>query len=361
MSLSYVNKWLPDSPRDKRFLIYQPTADSLTLNKVKLHESVYAFNYKATHVHARGVIVSGYAVFGRDFDLYALDSVDKAPVKMPATIERYVETAIALSHYQLKISCIFNNFLFALFAIPMDIIKKSVFILPSSKYEDINREFFTLFFPKNELMFLSAKQFALVGDFHTICDPCAGIQHYSYGIIYSVNYMKNKLNVTNIKATVYGYSNRNAKYGRSIKNFKELTNAIENKFTGRQWIFVPDDYRNFKEVFSLYCTLKALLTIVGSNCIPVIFMNEGTGVFFISTHRFDWECVAYTTAVNLWCYYYAVPGFAHFSNKKPQVVNVPLVCDLFGELIYAVENEKWSEKTLELNKGFKRQFVENPS
>ena len=275
-------------------------------------------------------------------------------------VDGYFDTAIALTHYRLGMSTMFNNFLWPLYAIPMKIINKSVFIIPYSYYHETNKQFFKLFFPNNKLVILNSQQFVFVNDFHTVIDPAPGIQHYAHGIIYWVKYMKNVLNITNVTSIYYGYSNRNRKYGRTIKNFDELAQSIENTFVGRQWIRVSDDYHNFSYAFKIYSSLKVVLTVVGSNALPVVFMNEGSGVFFVSTIRYDWECVAYTTSVDLWCYYYAVPKFNHINNIIPVIVNTTLIVDLFGDLIYSVENQKWKDKTLEINRNFERKFTEFP-
>ena len=359
--LNIIDEWLDQKSRLGKLLVYQPTKSSLTQNKIKLHESIYSFNFKTTHLNVKDVIVSGYAVFGRNNDLISINTVDKSPIVFPLEIlEGSYDTAIALTHYILGMSAIFNNFMWPLYAIPMNIINRSVFIIPYSSFVEINKNFFNLFFPNNKIIVLDSQQFVFVKDFHTVIDPAPGIQHYAHGIIHWVKYMKKVLNISNIKSDYFGYSNRNIKYGRSIKNFDNLVQLIENTFIGKKWILVSDDYQNFSSAFKVYSSLKVILTIVGSNALPIVFMNEGSGVFFVSTMRYDWECVAYTTAVDLWCYYYAVPKFLHFNNKIPIDVDTNLIVDLLGDLIYAVENKKWPEKALDINKNFERKFTEFP-
>ena len=358
--LHFINEWLPNETRIGRFLIYQPTAKAMDLNQIRLTETIYEFNFKTTYINVKNVLVSGYAVFGRGPDLISFFNQDKSPIRIPIIYKEHVETAIALMHFRAFPFSVFGNFMFPLYAIPVDIVKKSVFIIPSSPPLAFAKNFFNLFFPENRLLFLNEQEYAEVEDFHTVFDPAPGIQHFAHGVIFCAKHIKEVLNLTNIKSTNYGYLNRDKKYGRRINNFDDLTNAINIKFPNRNWINVPDDFQNFAVSFKIYSSLKVILTIVGSNVLPTILMNEGAGVFLVSSHRLDWECVACITSVNLWCYNYAVPGFIHFSRTSSVNVDVDLVVGLFGDLIYAVEHQKWPRKALKINKGFKRNFTENP-
>ena len=54
--------------------------------------------------------------------------------------------------------------------------------------------------------------------------------------------------------------------------------------------------------------MKLILTFAGSNVIPVMMMQEGTGAFYLSLRRYDWECIAVATTCNLWCYYITIEG-----------------------------------------------------
>ena len=358
--LNFIEKWLANNTRYGKYLLYQPTSNFLYINCFKLTETIYSFCFKTTHVNAKDVIVSGYNIFGRGPDLIKIVGQDNPPLQFPINIVGYVHTAIGLTHSPVVISSLFYNTLFPLYAIPEDVIQRSTVILPNKPDDNshVNR-FFKIFFPQTNLLFLSESEFVEVHDFHTVIDPPPGIQHYAHGILFIVDIIKNRLNLKKIEPFIYGYSNRNPQYGRSIDNFLELTEAIEKKYPSYTWKFITDRYDNFVESFKQWYCLKLILTIVGSNAIPVIMMQEGTGVFYLSLGRYDWECIALTTACNLWCYYVPIQELPH-NTFYPVRADVPFIVDLLEDLIYAVNNQKWTKRALEVNKGFVRNFTTNP-
>ena len=124
-------------------------------------------------------------------------------------------------------------------------------------------------------------------------------------------------------------------------------------------MFIDDNYYDYNQTFKIYSTLKFIIGVVGSNAVPIMMMKEGGGYYCISVNRYDWEVIAIATTINLWCYQVPFKG-SHFDKKKQIYLSIELVIDTLRDLIYAVENNHWPDKTLKLNSNFIRLFAENP-
>ena len=359
--IDFVNKWLPNyTKRYERHLIYQPNKKVMVANRIKLHETIYGFVYNTTHLNLKDAFVNGYCAFGRGEDILIIKGQDSPQYKLPVRIVGYVDTAISFTRFKIVISSLFYNILFPMYGIPEDIIQKASIILPNDPHKPYYvTHFFELFFPNMNVIFLSQHEYYQVHDYHTVINPTPGIQHYSYGILYIVEKIKQKLNLYNLKPSKYGYSNRAKGLMRYIDNFDELTSEVRKNYGEYSWEFIPDRYEEYQTSFKLWYQLKFIMVFVGSNIIPVMMLQPGSGVYYISGNRFDWECVAVATSCYLWSYYVPLNNVNHYSFQ-PISVDIPTIIDTVGDLLYAVQHQKWPQKALDVNKGFVRHFALNP-
>ena len=175
-------------------------------------------------------------------------------------------------------------------------------------------------------------------------EPMNSMNIYSFKKL--VIYLKEKLNVNNLKGTRYVLSNRKKTLRRSISNFDELVKLTKENWPQYNWENDKSDETNIESFSKNMATTKLLVAPSGSKLMNILFMNNdfSCGVCVITTCSVDYPNFGLGLSLNIWMIGF-VSKINHYVPNQP--CDIPYGLVSIRRLLYALENHSWPDDTFD--------------
>ena len=230
----------------------------------------------------------------------------------------------------------------ALFFIPEDIINKSKIMVPFKNY----KSWLDLFNINESQVIYDTHNFYYAENlyFYNSVDSINGLCIYSF--VKLVDFLRDKFELSSIKATRYVFSNKKKHEKRSISNLCEFLTRAQEEFPQYKWEWDEWDFLNLKGNAQNIATIKILVSPSGSKLYNTIYMNMNltTGVCILNSKKYDSPNYALGLNFGIWQI-----GFTHRVGHESKWwkcnIQYGLVC--LRRLLYAVENGKWPDDTFD--------------
>ena len=329
-------------------LFINQTKDKKLLNQIIPKEQHRIAN-KCQYIILREVFISKDCVFG-DSHIFVDLRKSNQKSKLISSISKDFEVinssinnAIALSHKEkMSYSDIFLNFMFPLMNIPQKLWNSSTLIIPFSTNPYFH-QIAQLIHPNISIIKLKKNQFVHAHELLTVISPISSSQHFvKCGLKYS-EFIRKKLNLTKIKPTEYSLCNRNTKYNRSIYNFNEIFNEVNQTFPEIKWTIISDVYNSIQQTAHVWASLKLVFTISGNHLVKMVLMNKRTVVCVASSNTFNFEMSGLSQTLNIFYYCFFIDDFKE--NQKFVEIDKHLVINALKTTIYVSKYQKWPKYT----------------
>ena len=175
-------------------------------------------------------------------------------------------------------------------------------------------------------------------------DPISGLLLHSFAKL--KDYLREKFNVNDIKASRFVFSNKNKNEWRSISNMNEFMEYVRENLPNYKWEYEEWNYSCLSCLAQNIATYKILISPPGSKLYYQIFMNPNfqCGICMISSLLIDGPNYGLGLAYEIWQIGFC-NKFDHFARWKP--CNIYYGLTSIKRLLHAVENGKWPENTFE--------------
>ena len=324
-----------------------------TNNKKLLKQILTKKNFKITkkckYLHVREVYVSKDCIFG-DSHIFVDLSKKLSKIKKSSLIGKDFEiikndlnNSIALTHKErMTYPDIFLDFMFPLMLIPEKLWNQSTFIVPFSTNPFLY-QIAQIISPNISIIRLKKNQFVYTHNLMTIIDPIpsSSSSFVLCGSKYS-KFIRNKLNLTQIKPTDYSLCNRNSRYNKTISNFNQIFIELNNSYPELKWKIIDDVYNSFQTTAKVWASLKVLFTVSGKNLVKMIAMQEKTAICVVSSDKFNYEMAALSQVLNIVYFCYFDDNFKE--NQKHVELDINNAIQAIDSTIYVYKHKKWRNK-----------------
>ena len=296
----------------------------------------------AKYVHLKNVYCNSVSPVGNfDGKLYWTNAI-ASYLKHAKTGEAYTHVVFLYNSWGSIFGHFFQDALPALLFIPQEIISKSMIVVPMKpKYSQQYLELFGI--PPERVLY--KKDVWIFADnlyMYYAAEPLNALDVYSFKQL--MIYLKDKLDINNLKGTRYVFSNREKDERRSISNMVEFFDYTKEKLPQYKWEIDPMKINNLKELAANVATIKLLVAPSGSKLMNVAFMNWdlSCGVCIISTEKSDIPNFALGLSLNIWQIGF-FNDIGHY--KKWQPCNISYGFMSIQRLIHALQFKEWPKDT----------------
>jgi hypothetical protein len=154
------------------------------------------------------------------------------------------------------------------------------------------------------------------------------------------NMIRTKLNLDNIVATDYCFSNRCKKCTRHIQNLDEIINATRIAHPNIHFKTINDFVVSFKDVTKTWAKIKFLFAPTGSNIAKGYFMQDNSVIVSVITKMGDFSILSVNAMNKVFILQYYALNLEHWKDGGGNIsVSDSLRCIDAG--FYCLEHKKW--------------------